>query len=112
MSMDPADASASSLACFSATYAAARAKLRVAASEAGAVISTHVHPRLTGPDGGDLSVDVAAFGPANAALTAGAVRHTRHRGRTGSAAPLVRAQWCPRPPARRHERDPVHAINP
>ena len=90
MSMDPADASASSLACFSATYAAARAKLRVAASEAGAVISTHVHPRLTGPDGGDLSVDVAAFGPANATRSLLVLSGTHGtEGRTGSAAQLA-----------------------
>lgn len=114
MSMDPADASASSLACFSATYAAARAKLRVAASEAGAVISTHVHPRLTGPDGGDLSVDVAAFGPANATRSLLVLSGTHGtEGRTGSAAQLalVHSGALARLPADMSV-ILVHAINP
>src|SRR5574337_166851 len=55
--------SSSDLDCFAASYAAARAKLQLAAAEAGGVVTCHIHPRATGPDGGSLAIDVASFGP-------------------------------------------------
>jgi predicted deacylase len=50
---------------FSATYAAARAKFRAAATAAGADITTYLNPQR-GPDGGELSTDVARIGPKDA----------------------------------------------
>ncbi|MBX3644207.1 MAG: M14 family metallopeptidase [Rubrivivax sp.] len=108
------DDGASSLACFSATYAAARAKLHLAASEAGAVITRYVHPGVTGPDGDSLSVDVAAFGPPNATRSLLVLSGTHGtEGRTGSAAQLalVRSGALARLPADMSV-ILVHAINP
>ncbi|HEX3918112.1 MAG TPA: M14 family metallopeptidase [Caulobacteraceae bacterium] len=50
---------------FSATYAEARAKFREAAAEAGGALDAIANPNK-GPDGGDLSTDVAWFGPRTA----------------------------------------------
>jgi hypothetical protein len=50
---------------FSATYAEARAKFRAAAEEAGGETEAIANPNR-GPDGGDLSTDVAWFGPRSA----------------------------------------------
>ncbi|HEY1879866.1 MAG TPA: M14 family metallopeptidase [Caulobacteraceae bacterium] len=50
---------------FSPYYAGARAKFREAAKAAGAAIETFAHPER-GPDGGDLSTDVALIGPKSA----------------------------------------------
>ncbi len=50
---------------FSPDYAAARSKFREAAKAAGAAIETFAHPER-GPDGGDLSTDVALIGPKDA----------------------------------------------
>jgi hypothetical protein len=47
---------------FSVDYQAARAKFREAAKAAGAALQTLAHPE-PGPDGGDLSTDVALIGP-------------------------------------------------
>ncbi|HEY1414344.1 MAG TPA: M14 family metallopeptidase [Caulobacteraceae bacterium] len=54
-----------SVEAFSPDYAAARAKFREAAKAAGAAIETFAHPER-GPDGGDLSTDVALIGPKSA----------------------------------------------
>ena len=51
---------------FSPSYAAARDRFVAAADESGAETEHHVHP-LKGPSGEALSLDVAAFGPADAA---------------------------------------------
>ena len=50
---------------FSPDYPAAREKFRVAAKAAGAALESHANPEQ-GPDGGDLSTDVARIGPAEA----------------------------------------------
>lgn len=50
---------------FPATYAAGRARFRALAAAAGGTLWAVAHP-LRGPDGGDLSVDAAWFGPADA----------------------------------------------
>jgi hypothetical protein len=50
---------------FSADYAAARAKFRDAAAAAGGLLEAASHPEA-GPDGGDLTTDVAWFGPREA----------------------------------------------
>ena len=50
---------------FSPTYAAARARFRAAAKAAGAETVSYQNPQR-GPDGGDLSTDVARIGPKNA----------------------------------------------
>jgi len=47
---------------FSPDYAGARAKFRAAASEAGGSLEAITHPER-GPDGGELTTDVAWFGP-------------------------------------------------
>ena len=51
---------------FSASYGEARAKFQAAAQAAGAVQHSYAHP-LKGPDGGDLAMDLAFLGPADAA---------------------------------------------
>jgi hypothetical protein len=50
---------------FSATYAEARGKFRDAATAAGARLSLYRNP-TRGPDGGELTTDVARLGPDNA----------------------------------------------
>jgi len=50
---------------FSATYAEARAKFRETAQAAGGALEAIANPNR-GPDGGDLSTDVAWFGPPEA----------------------------------------------
>ncbi|HWD67990.1 MAG TPA: M14 family metallopeptidase [Caulobacteraceae bacterium] len=50
---------------FSPDYAAARTKFHEAARAAGAAVETFAHPER-GPDGGDLSTDVAFIGPKSA----------------------------------------------
>ena len=54
-------------ACFSPSYASARARFLLAADKAGARVDTHVNPVATAPDGGSLSIDVAVLGPEDAA---------------------------------------------
>jgi hypothetical protein len=50
---------------FSADYPSARAKFRQAVGDAGGSLETFAHPER-GPDGDDLSTDVALIGPAGA----------------------------------------------
>ncbi len=52
-------------ACFSETYAEARAKFLSAAKAAGATLETYEHP-AKGPGGETLATDVARIGPADA----------------------------------------------
>lgn len=47
---------------FASSYPLARDKFLAAARQAGARLSTYVHPTHTGPDGGTLSIDVAHLG--------------------------------------------------
>ena len=53
---------------FSADYVEARRKFLDACAEAGAVVTHHLNPNATGPDGGALYTDVARLGPADAEL--------------------------------------------
>ncbi|MBT4491035.1 MAG: DUF2817 domain-containing protein, partial [Rhodospirillaceae bacterium] len=50
---------------FSASYGEARSKFLAAAKTAGAMVQSYDHP-LKGPDGGDLAMDLAYLGPADA----------------------------------------------
>ena len=59
MSVDP-------LAGFSATYAEARDRFTAAARDRGLAVARHVHPAARGAEGEELSIDVAALGPAGA----------------------------------------------
>jgi len=51
---------------FSADYSEARRKFRDAATRAGAALSTYVNPNVKGPNGEELSTDVARLGPRDA----------------------------------------------
>lgn len=53
--------------CYARDYASARGKFRRAASDAGGVLSAYEHDTARGPAGEALHVDVARFGPADAA---------------------------------------------
>jgi Protein of unknown function (DUF2817) len=55
----------SCLECFSATYGEARGKFRAAVSRQGGELTSFNHPER-GPEGGELSTDIAWFGPRNA----------------------------------------------
>lgn len=61
--MEPVDAAQN---CFAASYTEARALFRQACQHAGVEVDVRAHP-LSGPEGGDLSTDVAWFGPKDAA---------------------------------------------
>ena len=98
---------------FSATYAEARAKFRATAESAGGGLESFENPGR-GPDGGDLSTDVAWFGPRSAEKVLVMVSGTHGvEGFCGSGAQI---DWL-----RRGERATlpagtaallVHAINP
>lgn len=51
---------------FSDTYAEARQKFRAAVSTAGYEVASAIHPEATGPDGGELAMDIVWFGPRGA----------------------------------------------
>jgi Protein of unknown function (DUF2817) len=76
--------------CFAASYAEARAKFQLAVAKAGGQLSTYVHPSAVGPDGGSLAIDVACFGPVDAAKAFLIVSGTHGgEGYTGSAAQIA-----------------------
>ena len=54
-------------ACFSETYADARAKFCSAAATAGGALQSRLNPHVKGPSGELLYLDTARFGPADAA---------------------------------------------
>jgi hypothetical protein len=54
-------------ACFSETYAEARAKFCGAAAESGGALRSWLNPKACGPNGERLFLDTARFGPADAA---------------------------------------------
>ncbi len=98
---------------FSDTYAEARDKFRNAAIGAGAHLSSYAHPER-GPDGGDLTTDVAWIGPADARGVLVLVSGTHGvEGHCGSGAQI---DWLRRGEAARLGPDLavllVHAINP
>jgi len=51
---------------FSADYREARQKFRDAAARAGAALTAYVNPKVKGPNGEELSTDVARLGPRDA----------------------------------------------
>jgi hypothetical protein len=98
---------------FSEDYAEARSKFRKAAQDAGAVLESIAHVER-GPDGGDLSTEVAWLGPAAAARVLVTISGTHGvEGFFGSATQIeclrrVKAVPLPHDVAALH----VHAINP
>jgi hypothetical protein len=98
---------------FSADYQGARAKFRGAVGEAGGSLETFAHPER-GPDGGDLSTDVALFGPAGAERVLVMISGTHGgEGFCGSGAQI---DWLRRGEASRLPSGlavlMIHAINP
>ncbi len=98
---------------FSADYREARAKFRAAAARAGGVLDRANHPER-GPDGGDLSTDVAWFGPRDAERVLVMIGATHGvEGFCGSGAQI---DWLNRGEAARLPRGfgalLIHAINP
>jgi hypothetical protein len=96
---------------FSPDYPAARAKFREAAKAAGAAIETLAHPNR-GPDGGELSTDVALVGDRNAERVLVMISGTH--GVEGFCGSGAQVDWL-----RRGEAAPagvavllIHAINP
>lgn len=74
----------------SPTYAQARKSFRSAAVEAGARLASHPHP-LKGPDGEDLAIDIAEFGPADASSVLLIVSATH--GVEGFAGSALQHRW-------------------
>ncbi len=98
---------------FSASYAQARDKFRQAVDAAGGASGALVHP-LTGPDGEELSTDVAWFGPENARSVLVTISATHGvEGFCGSGAQI---DWLRRGEAGRLAGGVgvllIHAINP
>ena len=96
----------------SSTYAEARAAFLAAASEAGARLTEFPHD-LKGPDGGDLAIDVAEFGPADAESVLVVVSATH--GVEGFAGSALQLRWLEEHTADRPDGVRValvHAFNP
>jgi len=98
---------------FSRDYAEARARFRGAASAADGALDYVTHPHR-GPDGGDLTTDIAWFGPRNAERVLVMISGTH--GVEGFCGSGAQAHWLARGEA---ERLPpglavlmIHAINP
>ena len=98
---------------FSADYAEARAKFCAAAAEAGGALARYENPNKA-PDGGDLSTDVAWFGPRTAAKALVMVSGTH--GAEGFCGSGAQVDWLRRGEFERLPKDAavllVHAINP
>ncbi|MEM9565634.1 MAG: DUF2817 domain-containing protein [Actinomycetota bacterium] len=94
-------------------YAEARRRFLAAAGAAGAMITTHPHPEVAGPDGEELAVDVARLGRGDAPSVLIVVSGTH--GVEGFAGSALQTQWLTRSAA---ELRPglalvfVHALNP
>lgn len=96
----------------SATYADARSAFLNAAANAGASVTHHPHP-LGGPDGGELAVDVASLGPADATDIVLVMSGTH--GVEGYCGSAVQTHWLNHVAATRPEGKRVvmiHALNP
>ena len=98
---------------FSATYAEARAKFRETAQEAGGALEAIANPNR-GPDGGDLSTDVAWFGPRDAGKVLVMVSGTH--GGEGFCGSGAQVDWLRRGEHTILPKDlavlMIHAINP
>ena len=80
----------SALDCFADSYAEARAKFQLAVAQAGGQLTSCVHPQAVGPDGGSLAIEVACFGPRDAAKAFLILSGTHGgEGYTGSAAQIA-----------------------
>jgi len=98
---------------FSATYAEARAKFRETVREAGGALDAVKNPNR-GPDGGDLTTDIAWFGPRDAEKALVMVSGTHGgEGFCGSGAQI---DWLRRGQHQTLPKDigvlMIHAINP
>jgi hypothetical protein len=98
---------------FSSDYATARGKFRDAAREAGGQLDSVGHPQ-PGPDGGDLSTDIAWFGPRSAPAVLVMISATHGvEGFCGSGAQI---DWLRRGEASRLPKDVavlmIHVVNP
>jgi len=101
-------------ACFSESYAEARAKFCRAAAEAGGAIRSWLNPNARGPNGERLYLDTARFGPADATNMLVLISSTHGvEGHCGSGAQIA---WLATGGADRLPKDTgaliVHAINP
>jgi len=101
-------------ACFSESYAEARAKFCRAAAEAGGAIRSWFNPNASGPDGGKLYLDTARFGPSDASNMLVLISSTHGvEGHCGSGAQIA---WLATGGASTLPKDTgaliVHAINP
>jgi hypothetical protein len=98
---------------FSPDYASERAKFRDAARTAGGQVDSHGHPE-PGPDGGDLSTDIAWFGPRSAPAVLVMISATH--GVEGFCGSGAQVDWLRRGEASRLPRGVavlmIHAINP
>ncbi len=98
---------------FSADYPAARAKFREAAAQAGGTLESVAHPER-GPDGGDLSCDVAWLGPRQASGVLVMIAATH--GAEGFCGSGAQVDWLRRGEAARLPADTavlmIHAVNP
>src|SRR6185503_11175996 len=101
-------------ACFSESYAEARAKFCRAAAEAGGAIRSWFNPNARGPDGERLYLDTARVGPADAENMLVLISSTHGvEGHCGSGAQIA---WLATGGADKLPRETgaliVHAINP
>ena len=100
---------------FASSYAAARSRFRRAAQAAGASsLRAHVHPDQRGPDGGELTIDVAHLGNRQGSRQLLVISGTHgQEGYAGSAAQVV---WLASGDAARLPADTgvllVHGLNP
>lgn len=114
MSPGAAVSPALAAACFSPTYASARARFALAADRAGARLDIFTHYTAHGPDGGTLSTDVAVLGPPDAENALLIVSGTHGpEGFVGSAAQIALLDALALQPHTAALRIVlVHAINP
>lgn len=101
-------------ACFSRDYEEARRKFRDAASEAGAALTTHRNPYAQGPNGEDLTIDVAVLGEADAPsalLVTSATHGVEGFAGSGVQIAMLRAGLAA-VAAAAHKLVLVHALNP
>jgi len=98
---------------FSADYPQARAKFRVDAAAAGGALDSMTHPER-GPDGGDLTTDVAWFGPREAEAVLVMISGTH--GVEGFCGSGAQVDWLRRGEAQRLPAGVavlmIHAVNP
>ncbi|MBL8672000.1 MAG: DUF2817 domain-containing protein [Alphaproteobacteria bacterium] len=99
---------------FAPTYAVARARFKDAARAAGGTLDAHVHDSHRGPDGGEIAIDVARFGPEKAETVFMAICGTH--GLEGYCGSPVLIDWMRTGGAKRLPKGVgallVHAINP